>query len=101
MNPACFDGSSGIFIDGGIDNKIEQNWITGMELADQHGAGIIIWDEPDAVASGNKIERNVLKDNDVDIWVNSTGTGNEFNDNHCSTSGPTGLCNARRLGKLA
>ncbi|KAG9669250.1 hypothetical protein KCU99_g7508, partial [Aureobasidium melanogenum] len=101
MNPACFDGSSGIFIDGGINNKIEQNWITGMELADQKGAGIIVWDEPDAVASGNKIERNVLKDNDVDIFVNSTGTGNEFDDNHCSTSVPTGLCNARRLGKLA
>ncbi|KAH0346144.1 hypothetical protein KCU83_g7531, partial [Aureobasidium melanogenum] len=101
MIPTCFDGSSGIFVDGGINNEIEQNWITGMKLRDGNGAGIIVWDEPDAVASGNKIEQNVLKDNDVDIFVNSTGTGNEFGDNHCATSVPTGLCNARRFGKLA
>ncbi|KAG9857943.1 hypothetical protein KCU98_g483, partial [Aureobasidium melanogenum] len=95
MNPTCFDGSSGIFVDGGINNQIEQNWITGMKLTDGNGAGIMVWDEPDAVANGNKIERNVLKDNNIDIYVNSTGTGNEFDDNHCSTSVPTRLCDAR------
>lgn len=103
MNPNCplGIGESGIFIDGGINNRIEQNLITGMKLSDGKSTGITVWDEPDAVASGNKIERNVLENNNLDIYVNSTGAGNEFDDNRCSTSVPVGLCDAERLGRFA
>lgn len=101
MNPTCPDGSAGIFIDGGINNEIEQNCITDMKLKDSKGAGIIVWDEPNAVASGNRVEQNELKDNDDDIFVSSNGTDNEFDDNHCTTSVPTGLCTTKKFGRLA
>ncbi|KAG9528176.1 hypothetical protein KCU93_g4590, partial [Aureobasidium melanogenum] len=97
LNPHCPVGilASGILIDGGINNKIEENFITGMKLSGDKAAGIVIEDESDSLANGNKIERNKLEDNDIDINDMSQGAENEFDNNHCSTSVPPGLCKVR------
>jgi len=94
MNPACPTdiGASGLFIFGGMNSKIEHNKISGMKNADKTGAGIIIFETPDLIATGNEIKGNELKDNDVDIFNGSQQGGNSFDNNDCSTSVPPNLC---------
>ncbi|KAG9945032.1 hypothetical protein KCU85_g7462, partial [Aureobasidium melanogenum] len=95
LNPSCplGTGSSGIFIDGGTNAKIEENFITGMSLADHSAAGILIFDDPTSAARGNEIERNEVRNNDVDIFDGTPEGSNEFHNNHCATSVPANLCN--------
>jgi nitrous oxidase accessory protein NosD len=109
-NPMCaqFGPGSGIIIDGGVNTKILDNLIQGQKMGGK-GAGISIIDDPctenppsslkclslrhAAVASGNVILRNTLRDNDLDIFVNTTGRGNLIACNKCST--PEMLCNPK------
>lgn len=96
MNPSCPTdiGASGLFIFGGMNSKIEHNKISGMKNIDKTGAGIILFDAPDSMATGNKFNGNELEDNDVDIFNGSQQGDNKFNNNDCSTSVPLNLCKA-------
>ena len=53
-------------------------------VVDDAGKGI--------VAEGNRAEKNRLKSNDVDLFLQTQGKGNIFQDNDCATSVPAGLC---------
>lgn len=89
-NPQC--GTEGpfaaIFIDGAIGTKVEQNIVEGQKNGDSV-AGIAIFDDstttPVSVATGNVVEHNILRDNDIDILVKTAGKGNVIEYNLCST----------------
>lgn len=99
LNTACpKEGpTSGIYVDGAINTLIIQNVVEGQTNADS-ATGISIVDHtvppppvpPVILASGNVIKRNILRNNDIDLFVNATGSGNVIVHNQCST--PTELC---------
>lgn len=93
-------GIYGIIVAGSLGAHVSGNTIHGISafggtLAPMTAvAGIAVVDSPDpvAVASGNMVEGNVLKDNDLDLLLYSNGTGNVFSGNACASSVPEGLC---------
>ncbi|CAM1505165.1 Fc.00g108020.m01.CDS01 [Cosmosporella sp. VM-42] len=103
--PGCGEaGASGIIIDGAIGTKVEDNLIEG-QTNDGKAAGIVVIDDPctgpnlsiscialghAATASKNVVIRNTLRNNDFDIFVNTTATNNIITCNTCST--PENLC---------
>lgn len=105
----CEAVAAGVFLDGPIDTKIVDNVIDGIANGGT-GAGVVVVDDPcnqtgsdrslscivlghPAVAKGNIIVRNTISNNDVDIFYNTTGTGNVIKCNTCSTSfPPPNLC---------
>lgn len=95
LNQACnlTVGGGGVLISGSVDSDVRYNLIEG-QLAGGNAAGVIVLDDfttdPVSVASGNVVDYNTLRDNDFDIFVNTTGTGNVFAYNDCST--PKELC---------
>ncbi|KAH6953883.1 pectin lyase fold/virulence factor [Ilyonectria sp. MPI-CAGE-AT-0026] len=115
-NPSCRQlptdvafGTYGIILDGAINAKVWDNLIerqTNGGLA----AGLAIIDDscinPDlslscsrlrtkAVASANVVVQNILRDNDLDLFVNTTGTSNTIACNKCLT--PKELCLEMRV----
>lgn len=95
-NPACADipeiGIEGIIISGATNSIVQQNLIENLTfggLPNQYALGIAILDDftttPPSIASGNKVLQNILRHNDFDIYVNTTGTGNVIQNNQCST----------------
>lgn len=95
-NPVCAGspdlGVLGIIIVGAIDTEVSNNLIEGLHTPDKTGRGIVVVDfgEPPAVATNNTIEDNVLRNNDIDIFLNTTGKGNVIQGNTCTT--PVQLC---------
>lgn len=96
LNPACIGAApinSGLIIYGGTNAKVTSNTISGQH-ANGLAAGIVVVDaweiSPDLVAAGNQITDNILFDNDLDIFVNTTSTSNVVTHNQCST--PSALC---------
>lgn len=93
-------GAFGIIVAGGLDTHVSGNTVHGMSayggtlVAMAAVAGIAVVDFPDplAVASGNVVKGNVLKDNDLDLLLYSNGTDNVFTGNTCASSVPDGLC---------
>jgi hypothetical protein len=103
-NTACGNGSAGIIISGAIHTSVRHNTITG-QIANGYGAGIAIVDDPcteaalscvtdssPAFASDNIVTGNIFRKNDLDIYLNTTGTHNVIMDNQCSTSVPPSIC---------
>jgi len=85
--------SAGIEISGGVNTVVRSNTFVGIKNAKQAGAVIIVDDDTKgAVASGNVVKRNTFQDNDLDIYVNTTGTGNVVRGNACMLSYPATLC---------
>jgi hypothetical protein len=99
LNPACEQSgpNAGIIIDGGIDTLVQRNIIQGQANGG-HAAGIAIVDDTMTTAmqvtSGSIVTQNSLSENDVDIFLNSTGVGNEISKNLCTSSLPVGLCSS-------
>lgn len=90
-NPKCatdFSGAAGIIISGALNSEVQGNVIEGQHNGGI-GVGIYVTDDqttdPVSIASGNVIADNILYDNDVDIFLNTTGTGNVVTNNKCST----------------
>lgn len=103
-------GAAAISVDGAIGARVENNFIKGWKTEDAQNltAGIVVVDDPclspslscqglgiPAVAQGNIIKGNTLDDNDFDIFVNTTGSGNEFRRNRCETSNKAGVCRSK------
>ncbi|KAH8654214.1 pectin lyase fold/virulence factor [Ilyonectria robusta] len=102
-------GTYGIILDGAINAKVWDNLIerqTNGGLA----AGLAIIDDscinPDlslscsrlrtkTVAAANVVVQNILRDNDLDLFVNTTGTSNTIACNKCLT--PKELCLKMRV----
>ncbi len=98
-NPICPSipdlGVLGVIMAGASDTLVKQNIIEGLTANGVNNAtavAVIIIDDPGTgtPASGNIVVENVLRNNDFDIFVNTTGTGNVIQDNQCST--PAQLC---------
>ena len=96
-NPRCVKdfgfAYAGIIVDGSVNSEIQFNLIEG-QIAGGLATGVAIVDDfttdPPSVASGNMVTRNTLRNNDLDIYLNTTGTGNVVAKNLCST--PAELC---------
>lgn len=93
INPSCdlANGGGGVFLDGSVNTDVRYNLIEGQS-AGGLAAGVVLVDDPatGSVASGNVVVDNTLRDNDLDLYVNTTGTGNVIANNQCST--PKELC---------
>ena len=106
--PKCFPfGASGIILDGTIGARVENNYVEGWKTDDPKTVGLVVADDPctteplsiaclaiggTAVARDNRVRGNTLRDNILDIFVNTTGTGNEFRRNDCDKSNVRGIC---------
>ncbi|KAG7111233.1 hypothetical protein HYQ45_011738 [Verticillium longisporum] len=91
-NPFC-PSAGGVSIAGATNTKVSGNKISGItdngnpELI---SSGIAIFDFLGRVASNNVVVNNVLKKNDQDLLVDTTGTNNKVANNDCAT--PEALC---------
>lgn len=100
-------GASGIILDGSIGARVENNYVEGWKTDDPKTAGIAVTDDPcnsepasiaclavggPAIARDNRVRGNTLRDNALDIFLNTTGTGNEFRRNDCDTSNTENVC---------
>lgn len=98
-------GSYGVTLAGSKHALVYGNLIEEIRN-DGPSAGIYVADDPCTevglvcsenpgvlvVAEGNKVIGNKLRSNDLDIWNNSTGSGNVFRRNRCSSSLPRNIC---------
>jgi parallel beta-helix repeat protein len=84
--------SSGITISGGINTVVKSNKFSGIKNGGQAAGVVIIDDATGVVSSGNDVEKNVLTDNDLDVFEETTGKGNVFKKNQCTLSNPAALC---------
>ncbi|KAF4454929.1 Pectin lyase-like protein [Fusarium austroafricanum] len=106
-NPAC-QIAWGITIDGAAGSKVSDNLVEGQKNKGT-AVGLVVIDEecnPTSplfglscvtlkrkfIASDNIFLRNTFRDNDLDIFVNTTSKSNSFRCNSCKTSRPKGLC---------
>lgn len=102
VNPLCATASAfgayGVILDGAVNTDVRQNRIEGQTLRDAFAAGIAVVDDPPtttpvAVASGNVVTQNILRNNDLDLLVATVGTGNVIAGNKCTT--PKELCTGK------
>ncbi|KAJ4176981.1 hypothetical protein NW767_014702 [Fusarium falciforme] len=106
-NPAC-QIAWGITIDGAVGSKVSDNLVEGQKNKGT-GVGLVVIDEEcnptdplfglscltlkrKSVASDNIFLRNTFRDNDLDVFVNTTSKTNNLKCNSCKTSLPKGLC---------
>ncbi|KIW90648.1 uncharacterized protein Z519_08431 [Cladophialophora bantiana CBS 173.52] len=98
-NPFCAsvpDGALiGIAMLGAFDTQVQANLVEGMTIAgtsNGSAAGIAILNDPvtGLVSANNSVVGNVLRNNDLDIFVETPGHGNVVEGNQCST--PAELC---------
>lgn len=95
-------GVWGVIMDGAKNTLVKGNRITGItngfDPNQFPAAGVVVFDDVQPlgntgdISTGNKVVDNVLEHNDVDLQVNTAGTGNVEKDNACETSLPAGLC---------
>ena len=92
-NPNCAGRAAGIVLFGAVNTDVRSNRIEGQTAPDG-AAGVAVLDVGPSgpFASGNVVTHNVLRNNDVDLFEASTGTGNVIERNECATSIPDGLC---------
>jgi hypothetical protein len=106
--PSCAPyGAGGIILDGAVGARVENNYVEGWKTDDPKTAGLVVADDacgPDsaslaclalggpAIARDNRVVGNKLRDNTLDIFVNTTGAGNEFRRNDCDTANQEGIC---------
>jgi parallel beta-helix repeat protein len=95
-------GAIGIIVDGAVNTVVRHNRIEGQTLGGapgKFGLGIAVVDDPSttpvAIASGNLITRNTMRNNDLDLFVGTVGTGNLIKRNNCTSSFPEGLCTGK------
>jgi len=92
------DGTiDGVLIYGASNTLVEQNVIETLSaggVPGKYGIGITIADfttgSSVTLASDNHVAGNTLRNNDLDIFISSNGTGNVVEGNQCST--PAELC---------
>ena len=95
-NPRCLTqgtfGSFGIFVFGAVNTDVRRNRIEGQAAGGRAG-GLVVVDDPDSgsIASGNVVTHNILRNNDLDLYMDSTGPGNVFAHNLC-LSDPANPC---------
>ncbi len=93
-DPHCEPNTAaGIVLFGAVNTDVRGNHIQGQTIpAGAAGVAVLDVSASGPFASGNVVTHNVLRNNDVDLFVTSTGTGNVIEHNECATSVPDGLC---------
>ncbi len=98
-NPICATipdgGISGVLLFGASGTTVKGNTVEGQisdNVPNVYGLGIGVVDDPTtgAVSSDNIVTGNILRDNGIDIYVETNGTGNVVQGNQCTT--PAELC---------
>lgn len=101
-DPRCAQGPDagayGILITGAVNSVVKGNVVEGLTVAggspNATSAGIAVLDDiftdSGALANGNVVTQNVLRNNDLDLLVFTNGTGNVVQGNVCKT--PPELC---------
>jgi nitrous oxidase accessory protein NosD len=88
----------GVGLLGAYDTEVEENVIERNVAAGPSGlptGGLIMIDTSSfggTAPTNNEVEDNWFMDNDPDIFWDGSGTGNEIEDNGCTSSVPPGLC---------
>jgi len=93
--PAVCDpqfGVGGVLLLGATNTVVKGNVFQNMKNSGKASGVAIVDDASGAVASGNDVEKNTFKTNDLDIYVNTTGKGNVVKKNACLSSFPDDLC---------
>jgi parallel beta-helix repeat protein len=96
-NPLCSQNSAfgvyGIIVYGAENTQVQHNRIEGQTSA-AGGVGILVADDAAtaAIATGNVISKNNLRNNDIDLVRASEKDGNVFFRNKCTSSDPVELC---------
>lgn len=93
----ALSGATNALVQGNHIEQIHGNGPTaGIDVADDPCTenALSCLDKPGVLvkARGNRVIGNTLSNNDLDILNASTGSGNVFKWNHCSSSKPNGLC---------
>lgn len=91
-------GAFGVLITGSVNTLVEGNVVEGLTVAGgkpgAESVGIAVLDDifadTGALAIGNMVIANVLRNNDMDLAILTNGTGNVFEANVCTT--PAELC---------
>ncbi len=101
-NPRCLDENArffvvGIVLSGAVNTEVRRNRVEGQTaggLPNGSAAGLAVVDDDTtgAAPSGNVVTQNTLSNNDLDLFVRNTGTGNVIKHNKCTSSDPAGLC---------
>ncbi|OAL38180.1 hypothetical protein AYO20_02632 [Fonsecaea nubica] len=97
-NPLCASVPGGALIGiallGAFDTQVHANLVEGLTTGGTNGSavGIAILNDPvtGLESANNAVTGNVLRGNDVDIFVETPGQGNVVEGNQCST--PAELC---------
>lgn len=82
---------------GGTNNRVTDNWITGNVPSGPvpFSGGLVVITargQTPAVPAHNHMTDNVVRGNRTDVFWDGSGSDNVFEDNHCKTSIPGGLC---------
>jgi parallel beta-helix repeat protein len=87
----CYPGTgAGIAMLGAIDAVVKGNKVEGFGK-EVNGTGIFLSDWNGVTAVGNTVKKNELKNNDLDIFVNSTAN-NYVRNNVCALAVPENAC---------
>jgi nitrous oxidase accessory protein NosD len=82
---------AGIIISGAKNTLVKQNTIENIHN-NGTGAGILVTDDPTSGAIRNVVERNKLRNNDIDILTDAKAQDTEFIKNKCQSSAPRDYC---------
>lgn len=92
--PLCHpdQGIAGVIVAGAKNTVVSSNNFKGIGFGGV-GAGVVVQDDTGpggtgAIATGNDVEKNTFTGNNLDIYAPSTGTGNVFKKNKCTSSFP-------------
>lgn len=71
-----------------IENEVNHGFGTGIAVVDnpytEQALTCLTRPNVEVVASGNMITHNTLRGNDLDIYINTVGSGNVIEGNVCS-----------------
>jgi parallel beta-helix repeat protein len=93
-NPPCpASFSSGVTISGATNTILRSNKFSGIKNTGQAAAVVLVDDAAKGfIASVNIIEGNTFSNDDLDIYEQTTGTGNVVKKNQCGLSVPATIC---------
>lgn len=90
-------GISGVTTSGVKDTVVRGNTFTGIKN-NARAAGVAVVDQKDAnraivaMSSRSDVQRNTFSDNDLDVFVDTTGANNVYKKNKCTLSVPGSIC---------
>ena len=86
-------GMYGVILAGTVRAVVRDNRISGQH-GDAAAIGLAVVDAGPSgpLATANRVTHNQLTDNDLDVLVDTTSTGNRVTRNRCTTSQPSAVC---------